>query len=100
MCHKNHQLSYKYRNLTNAGKIHSTWFWNSVNGKLDERSQPARIHHAVEIEKRLGVDNLDEFIGNFFDILTFDMYCIDHILFQSFLYFICQSYCVSFLLTR
>ena len=65
MCHENHQLSYKCRQLKNAGKIHSTWFWNnSVNVKLDERSQPTKINHVIDIEKLLGVDNLDEFISN------------------------------------
>ena len=35
MCHENHQLAYKCRQLKNAGKIHSTWFWNNVvNVKL------------------------------------------------------------------
>ena len=34
MCQENHQLSYKCRQLKNAGKVHSTWFWNnSVNVK-------------------------------------------------------------------
>ena len=62
MCHENHQLSYKCRQLKNAGKIHSTWFWNnSVNVKLNERSQQKKIHHVVDIEKLFGVNNLDEF---------------------------------------
>ena len=61
MCHENHQLSYKCRQLKNAGKIHSTWFWkNSVNVKLDERSQPTKINHVFDIEKLLG----DKFISN------------------------------------
>ena len=65
MCHENHQLSYKCRQLKNAGKIHSTWFWNnSVIVKLDERSQPTNINHVIDIEKLLGVDNLEEFINN------------------------------------
>ena len=65
MCHENHQLSYKCRQLKNAGKIHSTWFWNnSVNVKLNERSQPMKIHHVIDIEKLVGVDNLDKFIDN------------------------------------
>ena len=64
MGHENHQLPYKCRQLKNAGKIHSTWFWNnSVNVKL-EGSQPTKIHHVIDIEKLLGVDNLDEFISN------------------------------------
>ena len=65
MRHKNHQLSYKSRQLKNVGKICSTWFWNnSVNVKLNERSQPTKIHHVIDTEKLLGVDNLDEFINN------------------------------------
>ena len=65
MCHENHQLSYKCRQLKNAGKIHFTLFWNnSINVKLNERSQPMKIHHIIYIEKLLGVDNLDEFINN------------------------------------
>ena len=51
--------------MKNAGKIHSTWSWNnSINVKHNERSQPKKIHHVIDIEKLLGVDNLDEFINN------------------------------------
>ena len=51
MCSKNHQLSYKCRQLKSAGKINSTWFWNnSINVKLNERSQPMKIHHVIDIE--------------------------------------------------
>ena len=65
MCHENHQLSHKCRELKNAGKIHSRSFWNDyVNIKLNERSQPTRIHCVIDIEKLLGVDNLDESINN------------------------------------
>ena len=65
MCHENHQLAYKCRLLKNAEKIHSPWFWNNViNVKLNERSQPAKIYHIFDIEKLLGVDNLDDFINN------------------------------------
>ena len=65
MCHENHQLAYKCRQLKNAGKIHSTWFRNNViNVKLNERSQPVKIYHIIDIKKLLGVDNLDEFISN------------------------------------
>ena len=60
VCNKNHQLSYKCRQLRNAGKIHSTWFWNnSVNVKLNEESQLTKIRHVIDIEKLVGVDNLD-----------------------------------------
>ena len=65
MCHENLLLVYKCRQLKNAGKIHSAWFWNNViNVKLYERSQPAKIYHITDIEKLLGIDNLDEFINN------------------------------------
>ena len=46
MCHENHQLPCKCKQLKNAGKMHSTWFWNNaVNIKLDERSRLATISH-------------------------------------------------------
>ena len=52
MYHENHQLAYKCRQLKNAGKIHSTWFWNNaVNVKLSERSNPVKIFHIIDIEK-------------------------------------------------
>ena len=76
--------------MKNAGKTHSTWFWNNtVNIKLDERSQPTKIHHVVDIEKLLGVNNLDKFINNtfFFNNMTFDMFCVDHFFFQPSVYF-------------
>ena len=63
MFHENYQLAYKCRQLKNAGKIHSTWFWNNaVNVKHSERSNPVKIFHIVDIEKLLGIDNLDNFI--------------------------------------
>ena len=41
------------------------WLWNnSINVKLNEKSQPMKIHHVIDIEKLLGVDILDEFINN------------------------------------
>ena len=42
-----------------------TWLWNnSVNVKLDERGKLVKIHHIIDNEKLLGVNNLDEFIIN------------------------------------
>ena len=52
MCHENHQLAYKCRQLKNTGKIHSKWFWNNVTN-----AKPAKIYHIIDIEKLLGVDN-------------------------------------------
>ena len=38
MCHKNHQLRYKCRQLKNTDQVHSILFWNnSVNVKLNEK---------------------------------------------------------------
>ena len=53
-----------YKVKKSAGKIHSTCSWSSVNAKLDEISQPTKIHHVIDIEKHLGVDNLNEFMNN------------------------------------
>ena len=51
--------------LKNAGKIHSTWFWNNaVNVKLSERSNPVKIFNIIDIEKLFGIDSLDDFISN------------------------------------
>ena len=65
MCHENHQLAYKCCQLKNAGKIHSTWFWdNAVNVKPSERSKPVQTFHIIDIEKLFDIDNLDDFISN------------------------------------
>ena len=65
MGHENHQLAYKCRQMKNAGKIHSTWLWNNaVNLKLSERSNPVKLFHIVDVEKLLGIDNLDDFINS------------------------------------
>ena len=64
MCHENRQLAYKCRQLKNAGKIHSTKFWNNVvNVKLSERSKPVKIFHIIDIEKLFGINNFDDFIS-------------------------------------
>lgn len=72
-----------------SGKIHFIWFWNnSVDVKLDERSQLVKLHHIIDTENLLDVDNLDEFINTFlFNNLTFDLHCVYHIFFQFFLCF-------------
>ena len=65
MCHKNHRLAYKCRQRKNAGKFHSTWFWNNaVNVKHSEKSNSVKIFHTIDIEKLLGIDNLDDFINS------------------------------------
>ena len=65
MCHENHQLAYKCRQLKNSVKIHSRWFWNNItNVKLNKRSQHAKIYQIIDIEELLGLDKLGEFINN------------------------------------
>ena len=65
MCHENHQLAYKCRQLKSARKIHSTWFYNStLHIKLVENGPIHKIFHPTDIEKVLGVNNLDEYINN------------------------------------
>ena len=65
MCHENHQLAYKCGLLKSAHKIHSTWFYNSTSQiKLVENGPIHKIFYSTNIEKVLGVDNLDEYINN------------------------------------
>ena len=65
MYHENQQLAYKCRQLKSAGKIHSTWFWNSaVNVKLSAKSNTVKIFHIIDIEQLFGINILDDFISN------------------------------------
>ena len=65
MCLENHQLAYKCPQLKSACKIHSTWFYNStLHIELVENGPIHKIFHPMDIEKVLGVDNLDEYINN------------------------------------
>ena len=59
MCHENHQLAYKFRQLRSARKVHST-----LHIKLVKSGYIHKIFYATDIEKVLGVDNLDEDINN------------------------------------
>ena len=65
MCHENHHLSYKCHQLKSACKIYSTWFYNStLHIKLVENGPIYKIFHPTDIEKVLGIGNLDEYIKN------------------------------------
>ena len=65
MCHENHQLTYKCRQLKSARKIHFTWFYNStLHMKLVENGPIHKIFHLTDIEKVLEVDILNEYINN------------------------------------
>ena len=65
MSHENHQLAYKCCQLKSVRKIHLKWFYNSaLHIKLVENGPIHKIFHPTDIEKVLGVDNLDEYINN------------------------------------
>ena len=65
MCHENHQLAYKCFPLKSTRKIHSTWFYNSsLCIKIVENGPIHKVFNTTDIQKSLGVDNLDEYINN------------------------------------
>ena len=60
--------------VENADKMLKNANNSFIDVKLDERSQPKKIHHVIEIEKLLDVGNLDEFIkSTSFSNLNFDI---------------------------
>ena len=63
MCHENHQLAYKCCQLKSVPKIH-LFYNSSLHIKLVENGPIHKIVHPTDIEKVLGVDNLDEYINN------------------------------------
>ena len=65
MCNASEQLGYKFRQLKNSKRIHSTWFWNNaVNIKVTPNGKINQIFHTTDIEKLLGIENLEDFINN------------------------------------
>ena len=65
MWHGNNQLAYKCHQIKSAHKIPLTWFYNStLHVKLAKKRAIYKIFHPKDIEKVLGVDNLDEYINN------------------------------------
>ena len=65
MCAENHQLSYYCRKLKRAKKLHSNWFFNNaVNVRVTENGDIKKIYHISDLELLLGLENLEEFIGN------------------------------------
>ena len=65
MCHENHQLAYNSRQLKSAYKIQSTRFYNStLHVKLVKNGPIHKIFHLTDIDKDLGVDNLDGYVNN------------------------------------
>ena len=65
MCYENQQLAFKCRQLENSKKIPLSWFWNNaVNIKVTTNGEVHQIFHTTNIEKILGMENLDDFISN------------------------------------
>ena len=65
MCLENQQLAYLCRQLKNAKKIHSTWFFNNVLSiKLTDQSEAKKIFYKKDIEDLLSIDNIDEFLSS------------------------------------
>ena len=59
------QMSYVKCQMSNVRKIHLTWVYKStLNIKLVENGPIHKIFHPTDIQKVLGVDNLDEYINN------------------------------------
>ena len=54
MCHENHQLFYRCRQLKRRGLLHSVWFFsNCIFIKVGENSDATKIKHVYDIEKAL-----------------------------------------------
>ena len=65
MCYENQQLACKCCQLKNSKKIQSTWFWNNaLNITVTPNGEIHQIFHTTDIEKLLGIENLQEFINN------------------------------------
>ena len=65
MCFENQQLVYKYCELKNFRKIHSTWFWNNaVDIKVTSNGDIHQIFHTTDTEKLLGIKHLHDFIND------------------------------------
>ena len=64
MCHENHQLFYRCRQLKRRGLLHSAWFFsNCIYVKVGENSDPTKIKHVCDIEKALNMESIDFYLG-------------------------------------
>ena len=65
MCHENHQLACKCCQLKSVHIVHLAWFYNStLHIKLVKNGPIHKTFNPTDIEKVLGIDNLDEYINN------------------------------------
>ena len=64
MCHDNHQLFYRCRQLKRQSLLHSAWFFsNCIYIKVGENSDATKIKHVYNIEKALSMENIDSYLG-------------------------------------
>ena len=64
MCHENHQLFYRSRQLKRQGLLHSAWFFsNCIYIKVGENSDATKIKHLYNTEKALNMENIDSYLG-------------------------------------
>ena len=64
MCHENHQLFYRCRQLKRQCLLHSAWFFgNCIYVKVGHNSDATKIKHVCDIEKVLNMENIDSFLG-------------------------------------
>ena len=55
----------KFKDGNNSQKIHSTCFWNNeVNIKVTPNGEIHQTLHTTDMEKLLGIKNLDDSINN------------------------------------
>ena len=60
MCHENHQLFYKCKQLT----LYSVWFFsNCMYVQIGKNSDATKIKHVCDIEKAFNVENIDSYPG-------------------------------------
>ena len=64
MCHENHQLFYRCRQLKRRGLLHSAWFFsNCIYIKVGKNSSATKIKPACDIDKTLNMENTDSCLG-------------------------------------
>ena len=64
MCHENHQLFYRCRQLKRWGLLDLAWFFsNCIYIKVGKNSDATKIKHVCDIEKALNMENIDSYLG-------------------------------------
>ena len=64
MCHENHQLFYRCRQLKRQGLFHLAWFFsNCIYVKVGKNSDATKIKHICNIQKALNMENIDSYLG-------------------------------------